>query len=639
MFRTLRTVSGSVKGIQRSIHINAINLSLHVTMSKNMSSVPWRLGQSLWKSTVAQPVPELSGPNENDTFGDDVTLSGGAVSRAGTEVGDDGDVAIGRHDDDGDDSAMSTEMFRKTHHIKIQNEGEENQYIPFDSFDSTPFPEKLKRLLLKQGYTAPTPTQAQSWPIALAGRDIISIARTGSGKTCGFLMPAFHALLNNLPQEPDRGKKRKVWGRQSFGKAPKVLVLAPTRELAVQIEAEACKFSRGCRLDTAVIYGGVSKGPQIRSLRFADIVVGTPGRCNDLIEMGVFDTSGIDYLVLDEADRMLDMGFEPQIRQIVECLTNADRQTLFFTATWPREVQQLANSFLNNAVQLKIGETDGLQANKAIQQNILVMREHEKLENMFQIIDSIKGENNDNRSMPKILVFTSRKHQCEDIVEALVEEGYRADALHGDKSQQARSRTMDRFREGRVKILVATDVAARGLDVKDISTVINFDFPVGSDGVENYVHRIGRTARGDASGTAFTFVTTADRDRIKELIKVLKSCDQLVPDALVALMPRQPSRSNNNRGYGSSSRYGGHNRRDRGNYGGGGNKYGGSSYRKGGGGGGRGGGWKDDFNDNNNRSERRNNKKFYSSRDDGYRTNSNGRGGSGGRKYQRDDDW
>ena len=182
MFRTLRTVSGSVKGIQRSIHINAINLPLHVTISKNMSSVPWRLGQSLWKSTVAQPVPELSGPNENDTFGDAVTLSGGAVSRAGTEVGDDGDLATGRHDDDGDDSAMSTEMFRKTHHIKIQNEGEENHYIPFDSFDSTPFPEKLKRLLLKQGYTAPTPTQAQSWPIALAGRDIISIARTGSGK-------------------------------------------------------------------------------------------------------------------------------------------------------------------------------------------------------------------------------------------------------------------------------------------------------------------------------------------------------------------------------------------------------------------------------------------------------------------------
>jgi len=551
--------------------------------------------QLSWKSTVAQTsFSELQ---------DDIDMTRNEIDNA---VPDPNDPTVGyikeSNPSQENSGRMTTAEFRKLHHIRIKNEGEGNEYAPFESFDCTPFPSQLKRLLLKQGYTAPTPTQAQSWPIVLAKRDIISIARTGSGKTCGFLMPAFHSLLENIVSEPpQKKKKRRQWSKFSTGKLPKVLVVAPTRELAVQIEEESSKFSRNLNnVDTVAVYGGVSKGPQIQTLRRGvDIVVGTPGRCNDLIAMGAFDPSSIDYLVLDEADRMLDMGFEPQIREIVESLTNPSVQTLFFTATWPREVQEMADTFLKDAVQLKIGETDGLQANKAIKQNILVMKEHDKLENMFETLDNIRDEHGDARSMPKVLVFTSRKMQCEDIVHALLEEGYQADALHGDKSQQARSRTMDRFRQGKLKVLVATDVAARGLDVKDISTVINFDFPVGSDGVENYVHRIGRTARGDATGTAFTFVTIADRDRVNELIEVLKSCDQDVPDELEALRPKRPPRVTRNSRY-SSPRQGGNQynsgwgRKGNGSYGG--------SYR--GGRDGDRGDWRDSYSRNNYRDRR-----------------------------------
>ena len=331
---------------------------------------------------------------------------------------------------------------------------------------------------------------------------------------------------------------------------PSVLILAPTRELTMQIEKEAFKFARVVGINTACIYGGASKGDQIRKLRGGvDIVVGTPGRVNDLIEMGALDVSKVNYFVLDEADRMLDMGFEPQIRQVVEFIPK-ERQTLFFTATWPKEIQNLAAEFLTNPIRISIGENDTLNANKAITQNVKVVTDSQKPDELLLALQSTldaAGITN-KANIPKCIIFVSRKDMCEDLTYSLRDEGYSVDCLHGDKTQMARDRCMEAFRRGHIKLLVATDVAARGLDVKDVGVVINYDFPVGKGGIEDYVHRIGRTARGDNTGTSYSFIKYQDRDRVDELIGILKRSNQKVPNELLALSAKnsrspRPSRS------------------------------------------------------------------------------------------------
>ena len=464
-------------------------------------------------------------------------------------------------------AGQSADEYRIEHQISVSGKDEKGvgSYIvppPMVNFGTTPFAPPIRKSLDAAGFSAPTATQAQSWPITLQGRDVITIAKTGSGKTIAFLLPAIHRLLSNT------GRKRGP---------PGILVLAPTRELACQIEEECVKFGRSSNIRSACCYGGSPKSMQIRKLQQGiEVLIATPGRLNDLLEMRVVNLSEVVFLVLDEADRMLDMGFEPQIRTIIAKVP-VERQSMMFSATWPREIQNLAREFLRNPVEIKFGDTNSLNANKAILQKILVISESEKSDTLKKVLLEINPEGKP-ENVPKCIVFVSRKHECDTLANDLWNAGYSVDSLHGDRQQFQRTKVMEQFKLGRIKMLVATDVAARGLDVKDIQVVINYDFPAGQSGVEDYVHRIGRTARGGAEGKAYTFFTRSDEKRASQLIGVLKRADQEVPEEL-----QKMDRGGNRFGGGG---FGGRGGGGRGGWGGrGGGRGGGGSF----GGGGRGG--------------------------------------------------
>ncbi|KAI3865765.1 hypothetical protein MKX03_025511 [Papaver bracteatum] len=295
------------------------------------------------------------------------------------------------------------------------------------------------------GLSAPNPIQAQSWPIALQSRDIVAIAKTGSGKTLGYLIPGFMHL-------------KRVRNNSQMG--PTILVLSPTRELATQIQDEAVKFGRSLRLQCTCLYGGAPKGSQLREIeRRCDIVVATPGLLNDILEMRKISLRQVSYLVLDEADRMLDMGFEPQIRKIVNEIPPR-RQTLMYTTTWPKEVRKIAADLLVKLVQVNIGNTDELAANKSITQHVEMVQPMEKQRCLEQILRSQEPGS-------KIIIFCSTKKMCDQLTRNITR-NYGASAIHGDKSQGERDYVLSQFCSGKAPILVATDVAARGLDVKDI---------------------------------------------------------------------------------------------------------------------------------------------------------------------------
>lgn len=358
---------------------------------------------------------------------------------------------------------------------------------------------------------------------------------------------------------------------------PILLVLAPTRELAVQILGESNKFSRYVGLRSVCLYGGAPKYPQIAAVkRGVDIIIATPGRLNDLLEAKKVSLQSIKYLVLDEADRMLDMGFEPQIRSVVAQLPS-ERQTLLFSATWPKEIQNLAHDFLKpNAIQINVGDVDTLVANKDITQTILMISESEKTSKLEELLKEASGENSDSngaKEHPKIIVFVSKKITCDELANQLWDDGFAVDSLHGDRAQWERTKVMNAFKQGTLRMLIATDVAARGLDVKDVGIVINYDMPAGQNGIEDYVHRIGRTGRAGKKGKAYTFFTEQDSKRARDLVELLDGTSQEVPDALRAKVRRFGGRGG--RGYGR----------------GGGRGFGGRSYYggRGGGRGGRGG--------------------------------------------------
>ncbi|KAI3821586.1 hypothetical protein L1987_09154 [Smallanthus sonchifolius] len=394
----------------------------------------------------------------------------------------------------------SVDIYRQTHDVTATGD---NVPAPFMSFESTGFPPELLREIYAAGFASPTPIQAQTWPIALQNRDIVAIAKTGSGKTLGYLIPAF-MLLRRCHNNPQHG--------------PTVVVLAPTRELATQIQDEAMKFGRSVRISCTCLYGGAPKGPQLKELeRGADIVVATPGRLNDILEMRKVDFRQVSLLVLDEADRMLDMGFEPQIRKIVNEIPPR-RQTLMYTATWPKEVRKIASDLLVNPVQVNIGNADELAANKSITQYVEVVPHMEKQRRLEQILRSEERGS-------KIIIFCSTKKLCDQLARS-ISRNFGAAAIHGDKSQGERDWVLNQFRSGKSPILVATDVAARGLDIKDVRVVINYDFP---NGVEDYVHRIGRTGRAGAKGVAYTFFSEQDWKHAADLIKVLEGANQPVP--------------------------------------------------------------------------------------------------------------
>lgn len=336
------------------------------------------------------------------------------------------------------------------------------------------------------GFKAPTPIQSQGWPMALSGRDLIGIAATGSGKTLSFILPALIHIRAQPYLQP--------------GDGPICLVLSPTRELANQTQEECRRFGSSSGIRNACLYGGVSKRGQIADLRRgAEIVIACPGRLLDLLEMGVTNLRRVTYLVMDEADRMLDMGFEPQIRKIVGQI-RPDRQTLMWSATWPKEVQNLARDFLTNPIQVNIGSL-GLKVTDHVKQKIKCITEEQKLDETLNIL-----RNKDPQS--KAIIFTQSKKGADILTRNLRQHGYPALAIHGDKEQRERDFVLNEFKSGRTTIMVATDVASRGIDVKDIRLVINYDFPMC---VEDYIHRVGRagrkTADGYSEGIAVSFFT------------------------------------------------------------------------------------------------------------------------------------
>jgi len=375
-------------------------------------------------------------------------------------------------------------------------------------------PEYVLSEVLKQGFEKPSPIQSQGWPMALLGRDMIGISATGSGKTLAFVLPAMIHICAQPYLSP--------------GDGPITLILAPTRELALQIKVECDKFGRSSQIKNTVVYGGVPKRQQAGDLqRGVEILVACPGRLIDFLTQGTTNLRRVTYLVLDEADRMLDMGFEPQIRTIVGQI-RPDRQTLLWSATWPKEVQNLANDFLQNPYQVHVGSLD-LRANKDITQVVEVVgNDYEKYP---RLLHHLRNFNDGSR----VIVFVETKKGCDQLTRSLRGEGMPIHAIHGDKSQQDRDQVLEDFRRGRCLMLSATDVAARGLDVKDVKCVINFDMP---NNIEDYVHRIGRTGRAGAKGTAISFFTDKHSRMAPDLVKLLVDAKQDVPPALDAMCHR-----------------------------------------------------------------------------------------------------
>ncbi|KAH8719700.1 ATP-dependent RNA helicase DBP2 [Beauveria bassiana] len=432
-------------------------------------------------------------------------------------------------------SDAEVQAFRTKHQMTIAGN---NVPKPVETFDEAGFPRYVMDEVKAQGFPAPTAIQSQGWPMALSGRDVVGIAETGSGKTLTYCLPAI-VHINAQPL-------------LAPGDGPIVLVLAPTRELAVQIQQEITKFGRSSRIRNTCVYGGVPKGPQIRDLsRGVEVCIATPGRLIDMLEAGKTNLRRVTYLVLDEADRMLDMGFEPQIRKIIEQI-RPDRQTLMWSATWPKEVRAMASDFLQDFIQVNIGSMD-LAANHRITQIVEVVSDMEKRDRMIKHLEKVM-ENKEN----KILIFVGTKRVADDITRFLRQDGWPALSIHGDKQQNERDWVLDQFKTNKSPIMVATDVASRGIDVRNITHVLNYDYPNNS---EDYIHRIGRTGRAGANGTAITFFTTDNQKQARELVNVLQEAKQQIDPRLAEM-----------------ARFGG---------GGGGRGYGG--WGRGRGGGGRGG--------------------------------------------------
>lgn len=332
---------------------------------------------------------------------------------------------------------------------------------------------KLKANVAKAGYVHPTPIQDGAIPHILEGRDLIGVANTGTGKTAAFLLPLIHKTFKH--------------------KTEKVLIVVPTRELALQIEDELRKFADGSGLRSALCIGGSHMGDQVRSLsRDPSFVIGTPGRLKDLIERRKLHLAEFNNVVLDEVDRMLDMGFINDIKYLI-ALLKTPRQSLFFSATMPREIAELAKKFSHDAVTITIKSR---ATSENVDQDVVrVLPKEDKIEVLHNLL--LKPE------FTKVLIFGRTKHGVEKLAMRLEERGFKADSIHGDKSQSQRQRALRRFKGDEIVILVATDVAARGLDIPDVSHVINYELP---ENYEDYIHRIGRTGRGSKKGNALTFV-------------------------------------------------------------------------------------------------------------------------------------
>jgi ATP-dependent RNA helicase RhlE len=372
----------------------------------------------------------------------------------------------------------------------------------------------LLKAVKNEGYETPTPIQQQSIGHVLAGRDLLGIAQTGTGKTAAFALPILQRLGNNNAQPRARGRKARV------------LVLSPTRELATQISESFATYGRHTGLRQAVIYGGVSQNPQAKAVRDGvDILVATPGRLMDLMQQGLITLGAIEILVVDEADRMFDMGFIRDIRKIVAKLP-VKRQTLLFSATMPPDIRQLADTILSDPVQVQIAAKNA--AADTVEQSVYFVDKRNKPALLKHVIEQY--------SMTRTLVFTRTKHGADKVAKHLSKSGIRAEAIHGDKTQSARQRALVNFKSQKPPVLVATDVAARGLDIDEISHVINYDMP---NVPETYVHRIGRTGRAGASGIAVSFCDHDERQHLRDIEKLLRKKTPVCDDQPAYAAPAQ----------------------------------------------------------------------------------------------------
>ncbi|CAH9137721.1 unnamed protein product [Cuscuta epithymum] len=383
------------------------------------------------------------------------------------------------------------------------------KFKALEKFSDSGLPDKV--LECCKGFVKPSPIQSHSWPFLLNGRDFIGIAKTGSGKTLAFGIPAIMHIMSKR-----KGKKPKN---------PLCLVLSPTRELAQQISDVLCDAGKPTGTESVCVYGGTSKGPQISALKSGvDMVIGTPGRLKDLIEMGFCQLNEVSFVVLDEADRMLDMGFEPEVRSILSQTCSA-RQMVMFSATWPPPVHQLAQEFMDpNPVKVVVGSED-LAANHDVMQIVEVLEDRERDERLQNLLEKYhKSRRN------RVLVFVLYKKEASRVETMLQRRGWKAVSISGDKAQRARTEALAQFKDGSCPLLIATDVAARGLDIPDVEVVINYSFPLTT---EDYVHRIGRTGRAGKKGVAHTFFTKENKGLSGELINVLKEAGQVVPSDLM----------------------------------------------------------------------------------------------------------
>ncbi len=388
---------------------------------------------------------------------------------------------------------MSRNHYRTTHHNRPKQPAGQRKIVTFNpsTFINTPKQEiavpkveikhefndfliadQIKRNIAEKGYKIPTPIQDQSIPFILEGRDVIGIANTGTGKTGAFAIPLLNKVLNNRSQ--------------------KVLIVVPTRELAVQIEEELLIFSKGMDIDTVLCIGGVGMGNQVRRIRNKhDFVIGTPGRILDLKKQGKINLFAYNNIVLDEVDRMMDMGFINDIKSLISFI-NPNRQSLFFSATIPPKTVPIIHSFLRNPVTVTVKFTETVDS---IQQDVIRVSGKEK---QYVLQDLLRKQEFD-----KVLVFGRTKWGMEKLSKSLAANGFRVASIHGNKSQGQRQRAITQFKNGQIQVLLATDVASRGLDIEDVSHVINYDQPAS---YEDYIHRIGRTGRADKRGVALTFV-------------------------------------------------------------------------------------------------------------------------------------
>jgi ATP-dependent RNA helicase RhlE len=363
-------------------------------------------------------------------------------------------------------------------------------------FRSLGLDDRIFKAVQEAGYTEPTPIQAAAIPEILAGHDLIGIAQTGTGKTAAFTLPMLDLLAKG------------AGGRAASQSRTRTLVLAPTRELVAQIHENVAAYARHLPLRVATVFGGVSERPQIQALRTgADLVIATPGRLMDLMGQRCADFSALEFLVLDEADRMLDMGFLPSIRKIVKALPQK-RQTLLFSATLSREIESLMHDFQRNPKTVQIGRRSNPA--ETVTQLAYEVPKHLKPALLIHLLQDPQ--------MNMVLVFSRTKHGADKIARKLDQAGIKSATLHSNRSQNQRLRALKAFKDGEVRVLVATDIAARGIDVDGISHVVNFDFPMHA---EDYVHRIGRTGRAQAIGDALSFISSEDYGPLKSLEKFI----------------------------------------------------------------------------------------------------------------------